>query len=336
MNSTGGYTIFVKRKGMKNVGVICGGFTSEYEISLLSAQTIVDNFPKKYNAIRIIIRKGSCLAEWQGEKYPFDIETMSFQSAQEKVTIDLSIIYVHGSPGEDGKIQGMLDMYGHPYLNSGPLASELSFDKWYCNQFLKGLGFNVAESQLLLKTSTYDKQEIIDRLGLPLFIKPTDSGSSYGISKVKEIGQFDQAVDGAFKEGDLVVVESFLDGIEVTCAVYRKEDELHAMPLAEIVTKNEFFDFDAKYNGESEEIIPARIDSALTHKIQETAKKIYTIMRFKSVARVDFMIVNNEPYIIEINTIPGFSSASLVPQMIAADNNTIENFWQSILTQEGY
>lgn len=315
---------------MKRLGIICGGFSSEYEISLKSARTIIDNFPEGFDVFMIKLNKSGWKAIYQENEYDFDIRTMSFDSKK----IDAAIVYVHGDPGENGKIQALLEIQQIPYINSGPLPSALSFDKWYCNQFLKGFNIPVAKSLFLRSISDYSNQEIIDNLGLPLFVKPSDSGSSYGISKVKAEAELNDALNFAFKEGRTVVIESFLDGTEVTCGVYRKKSGIHALPLTEIATENDFFDYEAKYQGKSQEITPARVDEAIKTKVQETAKFVYDLLQLRSIARIDFMVVNNIPYIIEVNTTPGFSPASIVPQMIKCDGGTIKQFWKDILDVE--
>ena len=179
-----------------------------------------------------------------------------------------------------------------------------------------------------------DEHAIIQTLGLPLFVKPTDSGSSYGISKVKEAGHLRSAIDQAFKEGKTVVLESFLDGVEVTCGVYRNSEELIALPLTEIVSENEFFDYEAKYQGKSHEITPARVTEAQTRNIQAQAKRIYSLLNLKSIARIDFMLVKGIPFVIEVNTTPGFSSESIVPKMLEVAGISISSFWEAILSTE--
>jgi D-alanine-D-alanine ligase len=318
---------------MKRLGIICGGFSSEYEISLKSARTIIDNFPDGFDVFSIVLNEAGWKANYHGEEYDFDIRTMSF-NANETVKIDAAIVYVHGDPGENGKIQALLEIQQIPYVNSGPLASSLSFDKWYCNQFLKGFNIPVAKSLFLRSIAEFSNQEIIETLGLPLFVKPSDSGSSYGISKVKSEAELTEALKLAFKEGRTVVVESFLDGVEVTCGVYRKKEGIHALPLTEIASENEFFDYEAKYQGKSQEITPARVEDSIRDKVQETAKFVYDLLQLRSIARIDFMIVNNVPYVIEVNTTPGFSPASIVPQMIKCEGGTIQQFWTDILAVE--
>lgn len=318
---------------MKTIGIFCGGFSSEWEISLKSAQTIQDNFPKTYNTVKIVVEKQGWRALINEQYFPFDLNTMTFNNGQE-VKIDAAIVYVHGDPGENGKIQAFLDMKSIPYVNSGPLASALSFDKWYCNQFLKGFDVKVAGSLFLTEPNQHSPTEIVQKLGLPVFVKPSDSGSSYGISKVKSIDEMSAALQNAFKEGRTVVVESFLDGTEVTCGVYRRKNGVHALPLTEIASENEFFDYAAKYLGKSQEITPARVSDDIRVRVQEQATFIYNLLQLKSIARIDFMIVNDEPYVIEVNTTPGFSTASIVPQMIKCEGGTIHDFWEEILAVE--
>ncbi|MEY4803848.1 MAG: hypothetical protein RL331_361 [Bacteroidota bacterium] len=302
---------------MKRIGLICGGFSSEYNISLKSAQTIQNHFPAHLECVLIEISR----ADWQ-ERLQLDGK------------IDAAIVYTHGDPGENGKIQAYLDMLQIPYINSGVLASALSFDKWYCNQFLKGFGFEVAKSQLFHFGAQIDATALVADLGLPMFVKPSDSGSSFGISKVKSVEDVQTAFETAFKEGRNVVAEAFLDGTEVTCGVYRSQNGLMALPLTEIVSETEFFDYAAKYDGKSKEITPARVGDAVTLEVQSQAKKIYDLMGLRAIARIDFMIVNGTPHVIEVNTTPGFSPASIVPQMLGVAQIGIQDFWTAIIQIE--
>lgn len=315
---------------MKTIGIFCGGYSSEFGISIKSAETIQKNFPSEYSTLKIIVKKEGWKVEVDEELIDFDINSMSFENKK----IDIGLVYIHGDPGENGKIQALLDMKGIPYLNSGPLASALSFDKWFCNQFLKSFGIPVAKSILLTSSSSISEETIIQELGLPLFVKPADSGSSYGISKVKTSEELLPSIESAFNEGKTVVIESFLNGTEVTCGVYRSKEGIIALPLTEIASENEFFDYDAKYLGKSQEITPARVSDEIKDKIQHRAKYIYELMQLKSVARIDFMVVDKEPFVIEVNTTPGFSPASIVPKMLACAGITISEFWKNICEVE--
>lgn len=302
---------------MKRIGLICGGFSSEYDISIKSAQTIQKNFPDHLECLLIEISR----ANWQ-------------ERLQSAGTIDAAIIYTHGDPGENGRIQAYLDMLQIPYINSGVLASALSFDKWYCNQFLRGFGLAVAQSELFHFGAQIDAAALVANLGLPLFVKPSDSGSSYGISKVKSLKEVQKAFEIAFNEGRNVVAEAFLDGTEVTCGVFRSASGLVALPLTEIVSETEFFDYAAKYDGKSKEITPARVDDTLRDEVQAQAKKIYELLGLRGIARIDFMLVNKQPFVIEVNTTPGFSPASIVPQMLGVAGISIQDFWKEIIKVE--
>ncbi len=319
---------------MKLVGLFCGGYSSEFEISLKSAQTIMDHFPKEYEIVPIHVFETGWVVPEGEEKWPFSIETMSFTSQGKERKIDIGLIYIHGNPGENGKIQALLDMKGVPYVNSNALASELSFDKWYCNQFLSRFGVPVAKSLFLKSRNQYTSEEILSELGLPCFVKPSDSGSSFGISKVSRAEDLQAALDKAFAEGDTIVIESFLKGTEVTCGIYRSPSGLVTLPLTEIVTENDFFDYEAKYLGQSQEITPARVSDEVRNTVWEVSREVYSLLQLRSIARIDFMVVNEVPHVIEVNTTPGFSSASLVPQMLAEAGISITDFWRGIFEVE--
>ena len=321
---------------MKNVGIICGGFSSEFDISVKSAINIRDNFPEGQIAYLIVLNKEGWNVQLEnGTHIKLNPLDFSFEINGEPKQINLCVVYIHGDPGENGKVQAYLEMMDMPYINSGPLASQLSFDKWFCNQFLKGFGVLVAESVYLTNSEQeYSVDGIITQLNLPLFVKPCDSGSSYGIARVDKKEDLAPAIDAAFKEGRTVIIESFLDGTEVTCGVYRSNDGVKALPLTEIVTENAFFDYEAKYKGLSEEITPARINEGLTQKVQKISKEIYSLMQLRSIARIDFMLVGDQPYVIEVNTTPGFSNESIVPKMIKAAGLSVRDFWTEIIEAE--
>ena len=321
---------------MKTIGLFCGGFSSEYDISMKSAQTIYDSFPKSYSLYKIQVTKEKWFCQSATEKNEglFNKEDACIHFKNKKVPVELAIVCIHGDPGENGKIQAYLELMGIPYLNSSAEASAISFDKYLCNQFLSALGFNTAKSVLITKNSDYDATKLVDELALPLFIKPTDSGSSYGISKVYEKESIGKAISEAFTEGDTVIAESFLDGIELTCAVFRGKKGLIALPITQISTENDFFDYDAKYNGKSSEVTPAPVSKSLTTEIQEISKEIYEALQLGSVARIDYIYAGDKPFVIEVNTIPGFSKASIVPQMLKCAGINLKDFWEMILEAE--
>jgi D-alanine-D-alanine ligase len=319
---------------MRQVAIICGGLSSEFDISMKSATTILSNFPKNYTCHRVVLNEqGWWLSSEEGMER-VDLNDFSVLYQGKRLTFDLAITYIHGYPGEDGKVQAYLDMMNIPYLNSNPLASELSFDKWFCNQFLKNFGIPVAESVLYLNKYEHTTKEVIAQLGLPCFVKPTDSGSSYGVTMVKREEDFDAALDYAFSEGDSVVVESYLKGKEVTCGVYRSPVGIVTLPPTEIVAEGDYFDFAAKYEGKSQEITPARISASELERIHAFTKQIYSTLRLRSLARIDFILVEGQPHLVEVNTTPGFSPASIVPQQLKCAGIAIEDCFDQILRAE--
>ncbi|MFZ9029460.1 MAG: D-alanine--D-alanine ligase [Crocinitomicaceae bacterium] len=317
------------------IGIICGGFSSEFEISLKSAATIHNHLPDEFEPYLVVLSNEGWYVKDGDQRIDFDAMSFSFNRNGDKIELDAAIVYIHGDPGENGKVQAFLEIIGKPYVNSGPLASELSFDKWYCNQFLRGFGIPVAKSIYLRKgEGSPSSDKVKADLGFPVFVKPCDSGSSYGIAKVNTPDQLEPAIFAAFEEGDSVVIEGFLRGTEVTCGVYNTNSGMVALPPTEIVSHTEFFDYEAKYKGLSDEITPARISDEITQNVQEMAKEIYQLMQLRSVARIDFMIVDNVPHVIEVNTTPGFSAESIVPKMIKVDGKTIAQVWSDILDYE--
>ena len=328
---------------MKTFGIFCGGYSSEFQISMKSATTIQKNFPKDWNTVKIIVNKGDWNVELStdteyGEMYflvSLNRNNMTFITDGVETKIDAALIYTHGDPGENGKIGALLDINNIPYLNSSVLSSALSFDKWFCNQFLSSFGINVAKSILITDKSELDIESIKNELGFPVIVKPTDSGSSFGVSKVNSEDELEKAVDVAFIEGKSVVIEEFLIGREVTCGVYRTIDGLVTLPLTEIVSENEILDYEAKYLGKSTDYTPARISDELTQIIQQESKKIYQLLKLKSIVRIDFMLCETGPYVIEINTTPGFGRiTSFVPAMLKHANIGLDKFWSDIIEAE--
>jgi len=247
-------------------------------------------------------------------------------------SFDIAFITIHGTPGEDGKLQAYFDMIELSYVNSGVFSSSLTFNKWACNQFLSQFGFNAAKSMLLRVNDEINIQSIGKELGYPCFVKPNDGGSSFGISKVSKEEQLSDAILIAFSEGKEVVIESTLIGREVTCGMYNNGSEIIVLPITEILTENEFFDYEAKYNGESNEVTPADIPPELTLEIQSISKEIYQILGLKAIARIDYIIdVNNVINVIEINTNPGMTEESLVPQQVKSAGLSLKNVLSEIL-----
>lgn len=303
----------------KNIAIVWGGYSSEKEVSEKSAQGIYSFIDKdNYNVYKVKIDDTEWSVEYSGSAVEIDKNDFSFMADGKKVVFDFAYITIHGTPGEDGVLQGYFDMLRLPYSNCGVLASALTFNKFICNNFLKPFGFNVAESMVLRPRDTYDVESIADKIGLPLFVKPNAGGSSFATTKVKDVSQLAKAIDDAFTESSEVIVESFIDGVEVTCGMYEGQEGLVVLPLTEVVTENEFFDYDAKYKGQVEEITPARISNGLTTEIQNLTKDIYRLLDAKGIIRADYIISDNVPVLLEVNTTPGMTATSFIPQQVAS------------------
>jgi len=302
----------------KKIAVIYGGYSSEFDISKKSADTIYSKLDTElFEPYLVEISAKSWFVHIRGGVAPIDKNKFTYLLNDKVHSFDLAFISIHGTPGEDGKLQAYFDMIGLPYVNSEPLSSGLSFNKWACNSFLRDFGISTAKAILLRKSDHVKPIQIADELGFPCFVKPNDGGSSYGISKVNTLMEMPEAIAKAFSEGKEVVIESFIEGRELTCGLYNNGKEIVAFPVTEIVSENEFFDYDAKYNGKSKEITPAEITKELSDEIQSVSKRIYERLDLNAMARVDYMVTKDkEIYLIEVNTIPGMSNKSIVPQQI--------------------
>jgi len=313
----------------KNIAIVAGGDSSEYAISIKSANLVAENLQANFNTYLIEIKGAKWTYTNHGKTYNIDKNDFSLTVQNTKINFDLAFIAIHGTPGEDGKLQGYFDMLGVKHSSSNVLSSALGFNKGVCNDYLKNHGIKVAKSVQLFKGIEYDEHHIITELGLPCFVKPNQAGSSYGISKVLESKDLKNAITKAFKHDKQVLVESFLDGREVTCGVTNFNGKLTALPITEIITDNVFFDFEAKYKGQSNEITPADLPDEITQKVQETSKKVFQILGLNGVARVDYIIQNNEPFMIEANTVPGLSAESLIPQQAVAMGYSLPEFFEA-------
>ncbi len=313
----------------KNIAILAGGDSSEFGISMLSASIAEKNLKAKYNTYLIEI-KGSKWNHLENEtRTAINKDDFSLFVNAQKITFDLVFIAIHGTPGEDGKLQGYFDILGIKYSSSGLLASSISFNKGVCNDYLKNHGINVAKSIQLFTGIPYQTETITKELGLPCFVKPNQAGSSYGVSKVAKEEELPHAIDEAFKHDKQVLIESFLDGREVTCGVHNFSEKPVAMPITEIVTENDFFDFEAKYKGKSQEITPANLTDDVRIKVETATIKVFQLLNFQGVARVDFIIQNDEPFMIEANTVPGLSAESLIPQQAKAMGYTLPEFFET-------
>ncbi|MGV8963833.1 MAG: D-alanine--D-alanine ligase [Candidatus Saccharimonadaceae bacterium] len=319
----------------KNIAVIWGGYSSEKEVSERSAQGIYNFLDKsKFNPIKVCIDHNGWKAEYNNSTYLINKNDFSFISHKKSIKFDFAYIIIHGTPGEDGPLQGYFDLIGIPYSSSGLLACALTFSKFTCNNYLKSFGFKVAESILIRKDELYDTLEIIKKLKLPLFVKPNVGGSSVAITKVKIEGQMQKAIEEAFGEAPEVLAESFIEGTEVTCGCFVTKIGKTVLPLTEVITHNEFFDYEAKYEGKVEEITPARISKDLTNEIQDITAKIYDLIGAKGIVRADYIICNNTPFLLEVNTVPGMTETSFIPQQVHAAGLNIANVLTDIIEFE--
>ena len=318
---------------MKNIAIIAGGNSSEYEVSMKSGKNIYDEVDEnRYNKYLVILKGRDWHVEIGEKKYPVDRNDFSFTRDGEKILFDFAYITIHGVPGENGLLQGYLDMMGVPYGCCNVLASALTFDKHTCNTYLKSYGVNVADSVMLIRGMTYDVNEIINEVGLPCFVKPNAEGSSFGVTKVKEAAQLEDALKKAFALCREVLIETFIDGTELTCGVVKAGDMDISMPIAEVIPKNEFFDFEAKYDPtKSDEIIPARISPELTNRIKTLSSMIYDILRCEGIIRVDYIVRDDEIFMLEVNTTPGMTSNSFVPKMVRAMGGTLREVLTKII-----
>lgn len=322
---------------MKHIAIIAGGDSSEVGVSLKSAQGIYSFLDKNKYEINIVTIIGE---DWlvelkNGEKAPIDKNDFSYIDNSEKRKFDFAYITIHGTPGENGVLQGYFDLIGLKYSCCGVLAAALSFNKFACNQYLKNFGAHVAKSILVRPGEAISAKEIIEKLGLPCFIKSNVGGSSFGVTKVKTEDQITSAINKAFAEGGDVIIESFLKGTELTCGMYKTKEKTVVFPLTEVVSENEFFDYDAKYNGQVKEITPARISEELTRKIQEETKKYYDILGCKGIVRIDYIITEDgTPHVLEANTTPGMTPTSFIPQQVKAAGLDIKDVMTDIIENE--
>ena len=317
---------------MKNIAILTGGDSAEYDISILSANTVLKHLNSKfYRGYIIHLKDGEFSTLINGVIIDINKDDFTFKLGEKSIYFDFIFMAIHGSPAENGLIQPYFDKLNIPYTSCNAKVSELTFNKYECNKKLKKIGFSCAISFLHKKGDKILEQEIIDQVMLPCFVKPNGAGSSFGISKVKKKEDLTKAINIALKYDNEVIIEQSIDGIELSCGVYNNLDNIQALPITEIVTENEFFDYQAKYEGESQEITPARISKKLTIKIQKITTDIYKAMQLSGICRIDYIIMNEEPFIIEINTIPGLTEESIIPQQIISANLKLSVIFGSCL-----
>ena len=300
----------------KNIAIIMGGYSSEYEISLKSGNVVYNHLDTgKYNAYRIHVFKEKWVyVDATNNEYPIDKNDFSVTLNGKKITFDCVFNAIHGTPGEDGYIQAYFHLLKIPQTSCGMYQAALTFNKRDLLSVLKPYGIKTATSYYLDKGDAINEKEIINKVGLPCFVKANRAGSSFGVSKVHEASQLQAAIENSFKEDDEIIIESFLDGTEVSIGVITYKGEVKVLPPTEIVSENDFFDYEAKYLGKSQEVTPARIPQEWTDKVSEVVKRIYILLKMKGFTRSEFIFVDGEPHLLEMNTVPGLTDASLLPQ----------------------
>jgi D-alanine-D-alanine ligase len=318
---------------MRTIAIAAGGNSSEFEISVKSANEVCKALSSKYMVYIIMIR-GS---EWywednKGRYHNIDKNDFTLITDDLKVRFDAVFIAIHGTPGENGLLQGYFDMLKIPYSSCDAFCSALTFNKQACKLFLREYKIPMADSILLRKDAGLDLAAIAKKLGMPCFVKPNDSGSSFGVSKVKQNEDLLDAIKKAFRESDEVLIEAFMKGKETACGVVKTSTKTLILPVTEIISKNEFFDYEAKYSsGKSEEVTPALMPANITGEIQRLSSLIYDLLGCKGIVRVDFIVVGDKPFFLEINTVPGMTEESLVPQQAKAAGIALDDFYGMVL-----
>ncbi len=314
------------------IAILAGGDSSEHSISVKTGTEIMQWLNKAgYKTHLVILKNNEWFVKNGKDKTPFDRERFEFKNGSRNVKIDYAWNAIHGTPGENGLLPGYLEMLKIPYNSSAPLPSAMTFNKYVAKTYLKQFGIMTAESELIRRGKPYVIEEIIEKVGLPCFVKPNNGGSSFGTTKVTQAESMRSAINKAFKEDNEVIVESFVKGREVTCGLVKTRKRELIFPLTEIISKTEFFTYDAKYRGMADEITPAEIDEDLTKKCMQISSEIYEHTHCRGLVRVDFIIRGNQVYFLELNTIPGMSRESIVPQQIRAMGMTESEVLKEII-----
>ncbi|MBE6248026.1 MAG: D-alanine--D-alanine ligase [Prevotella sp.] len=323
----------------RNIAIVCGGDSSEHDVSLRSAQGLYSWFDKERYNVYIVDVKGQ---DWHvelpgGVTAKIDRNDFSFVEDGKAKLFDYAYITIHGTPGENGILQGYFDLVDIPYSTSGVLVEAMTFDKFVLNQYLRGYGVAVADSMLIRRGFEHlvSEDEIEQRIGMPCFVKPATDGSSFGVSKVKNKDQLAPALRKAMLESDEIMVEQYLEGTEITIGCYKTSEKEVLLPITEVVTKNEFFDYDAKYNGQVEEITPARISEDWARRVREITSHIYDILHCNGIIRIDY-IISKEGKIrmLEVNTTPGMTPTSFIPQQVKAAGMTMTEVLTDIVENQ--
>lgn len=321
-------------KTKKNIALVCGGYSKESVISIMGAESIEKHIPSdRYRVFKIVIEPN----RWYYKSPEGDIEEIdrnNFTLAS-NIYFDLAYINIHGTPGENGLLQSYFDMLHIPYTTCGACTSALTFNKAFCNAVLAHYGIRVADSVHLFRHNSYEVEKIGEKLGFPCFVKPNSEGSSIGVSKVKRLEDLKDAIENAFNEDKEVLVEKFIEGKEYSCGLMRLNGEIVVFPLAAIVPKKDFFDYEAKYKGASEEIVPAPVAPEIAQKMADIATKVYETLNCSGVVRCDFIVEEStqHPYFLEVNTTPGQSEESIVPKQVRQMGWTLEEFYTNVIEE---
>lgn len=318
---------------MKNIAIIMGGYSSEFEISLKSGNVVYQFLDKtKYNGFRVhILKEKWVYVDDNNNEFPIDKNGFSVTVDGTKITFDAVFNAIHGTPGEDGLMQAYFNLIHLPQSSCDYYQAALTFNKRDMLSVLKPYGIKCATSYYLNKGEIINTKEIVNKVGLPCFVKPNKSGSSFGISKVKTEAELPIAIEVAYKEDSEIIIESFLDGTEVSVGVINYKGKITVLPITEIVSDNDFFDYEAKYLGKSQEITPARIPADIAEKVNAVAKRAYEILNMKGFSRSEFILVDGEPYMLEMNTIPGLTTESLIPQQAREAGISLEDLFTNAI-----
>ena len=315
------------------IAIFTGGDSSEYVISMKSARQVHKWLEAAgHSCFLVEVKKDRWSVHVGGKKVPLDKNTFSFKSKEKIISFDFAWNTIHGTPGEDGKLQGCFDMMGISYSSSNLLSSALTFNKYTCKSFLKQHDILTPEASLVRKNMEPDLEAVIALVGLPCFVKPNSGGSSFGTTKVVHVEELQSALEEALQEDDEAIVERYIKGTEVTCGLMKGREGFTVFPITEIITENEFFDYEAKYTvGKAQEITPARIEEDITKKCQEMAMDIYNLTNCSGIIRVDFIIKGNQVYFLELNSIPGMSEESIIPKQVQSMGLKMEDVLQQVI-----
>lgn len=305
---------------IKNIAIVAGGDSGEYEVSIKSGNMLLSQIDReKYNPVLIHMKGMSWTAKLDGAEVEVDKNDFSVTSNGKKIKFDCALVGIHGTPGEDGKLQSYFELLKLPYTTCGVMTSALTFNKFATKHYLAPYGVNMAKGMIFQKNDIVNPSEVVKNLGLPCFVKPNNGGSSCGVSKISSEAEIEAAIKNALEHDAEVIVEEYIKGTEITCGVIKTMGNLQVLPIAEIVSKKDFFDYEAKYtSGMADEIIPARIPKDIWEACEKVSALIYEKLFCRGVVRIDYIIKDNKLHFLEVNTVPGMTEASIIPRMIKA------------------